>query len=419
MPTQDDDVAYTSETTAHFFRQTIFPRIAAYKANPSADFPFAKYFQCANKLDEKEAQVFLQTLESMYAEIKSFRAFELLEDKEQRSNFVVSHYSKILLSTASYLVDHFADLQAKDIFINDLVLLEATRMKEVQTLCATILAGQNLEKVVLVGDPLAQTPCTPISEISRSCALEGESLYNRLVRQGGKSEHVPAVAQTSMLGVVTLLSSSDGPKRHYFNPGFLSIWQCVDVGNYNGKGQQEPIPGVYNNLGEAEYIVAVYQYMRILGYDSQSISIVTPYNGQKHLLMDVLRTRCKLIGYPREVALLDDFQGWQNEFVLVSLVRSQGDFAEDTNVTDPRKLVAVVAGAQRGIYLFGSAKYFLNVGLACWQMLWNLSPDRDLQLYLGERRPDSTRKFKTGNVVTIKAPQEMMALTASLMQKLT
>ena len=355
----------------------------------------------------------------MYGEIKSFRAFELLEDKEQRSDFVVSHYSKVLLCSADYLVEHFKALKARDIYVNNVVVLEATRMKEVQTFGALAFAGANLEKVVFVGDPWTQTPTTPISWISKALTLEGDSIHNRLIREGGHCEDIPAVAQTSMLGVVSLMSNLSGPKRHYFNPGFLSIWQCVDVPQYQGVGQQEPIPGVFNNLGEAEYIVAVYQYMRVLGYNSQSISIVTPHNGQKHLIMDVLRTRCKHLGYPREVALLDAFQGWQNEFVLVSLVRSAGDFSQDSNVTDPRKLVSLFAGAQRGIYLFGSAKYFLSVGIACWQTLWNLSPDRDLQLYLGERQPDTTRKFKTGNVLPIKSAQDMMAVTSRLLSHAT
>ncbi len=44
------------------------------------------------------------------------------------------------------------------------------------------------------------------------------------------------------------------------------------------------------NLGEAEYVVAVYMYMRLLGYPAHSISILTTYNGQKSLLEDVINT---------------------------------------------------------------------------------------------------------------------------------
>lgn len=46
------------------------------------------------------------------------------------------------------------------------------------------------------------------------------------------------------------------------------------------------------NLGEAEFIVSVYQYMRLRGYPADKISILTTYNGQKALIRDVIEQRC-------------------------------------------------------------------------------------------------------------------------------
>ena len=42
------------------------------------------------------------------------------------------------------------------------------------------------------------------------------------------------------------------------------------------------------NLGEAEYLVSLYQYMRLRGYPADKISILTTYNGQKALIRDVV-----------------------------------------------------------------------------------------------------------------------------------
>jgi len=33
-------------------------------------------------------------------------------------------------------------------------------------------------------------------------------------------------------------------------------------------------------------------YMRLLGYPAEKITILTTYNGQKHLLRDVIAQRC-------------------------------------------------------------------------------------------------------------------------------
>ena len=59
-----------------------------------------------------------------------------------------------------------------------------------------------------------------------------------------------------------------------------------------GRGESEPVPHFYQNLGEAEYLVSVFQYMRLLGYPAEKISILTTYNGQKALLRDVIEQRC-------------------------------------------------------------------------------------------------------------------------------
>jgi intron-binding protein aquarius len=63
-------------------------------------------------------------------------------------------------------------------------------------------------------------------------------------------------------------------------------------------------------------VVAVYQYMRLLGYPADKISILTTYNGQQALLMDVLQHRCgwhPYFGMPSKVATVDQYQGQQND----------------------------------------------------------------------------------------------------------
>lgn len=69
---------------------------------------------------------------------------------------------------------------------------------------------------------------------------------------------------------------------------FITFMKCYDV----------------QNLAEAEYCVAVFMYMRLIGYPADKISILTTYNGQKHLIRDVINIRCAtnpLIGRPHKV----------------------------------------------------------------------------------------------------------------------
>jgi len=49
---------------------------------------------------------------------------------------------------------------------------------------------------------------------------------------------------------------------------------------------------ILQNLAEAEFAVGLFMYMRLQGYPPDKITILTTYNGQKHLIRDVLNKRC-------------------------------------------------------------------------------------------------------------------------------
>ena len=59
------------------------------------------------------------------------------------------------------------------------------------------------------------------------------------------------------------------------------------------------------NLAEAEYAVALFMFLRLQGYPPDRIAILTTYNGQKHLIRDVLARRCGrnlVFGLPEKVS---------------------------------------------------------------------------------------------------------------------
>ncbi len=66
-------------------------------------------------------------------------------------------------------------------------------------------------------------------------------------------------------------------------------------------------------------------YMRLMGYPGDKISILTTYNGQKHLIRDVVRQRWThnaMIGNPHKITTVDKYQGQQNDYIILSLVRT-------------------------------------------------------------------------------------------------
>lgn len=153
--------------------------------------------------------------------------------------------------------------------------------------------------------------------------------------------------------------TSTWPEFRKANAGLVWDYQLIDVGDFNGVGESEPSPYFYQNLAEAEYIVATFMYMRLVGYPAEKISILTTYNGQKHLIRDVIENRCAnnpMIGRPAKVTTVDRFQGQQNDFILLSLVRTK----TVGHIRDVRRLIVAMSRARLGLYIFGRIGLFQN-----------------------------------------------------------
>lgn len=157
------------------------------------------------------------------------------------------------------------------------------------------------------------------------------------------------------------------------NPGLVYDYQVINVPDFNGVGESQPSPFFYQNLAEAEYVVALFMYMRLLGYPAEKISMLTTYNGQKHLLRDVVNARlvlfaCKalflmfaliifsiidrcannpLIGRPHKITTVDKYQGQQNDYILLSLVKTNNV----GHLRDVRRLVVAMSRARLGMIM--------------------------------------------------------------------
>ena len=183
-------------------------------------------------------------------------------------------------------------------------------------------------------------------------------------------------------------------------------------------------------------MVAVYQYMRLCGYAAEDISILTTYNGQKHLIRDIVqqvRSReyqvpaCPLLrstfsvhllqrcspypffGNPAHITTVDRFQGQQNKYILLSLVRTKsvGHLRDARRLvvavrTNPKSRNAVMrhscfpsstpdtfqmSRAKLGLYVFGRVALFEQCAELSPVMSLLLKKPTKLQLVGGEHFP--------------------------------
>ena len=93
-------------------------------------------------------------------------------------------------------------------------------------------------------------------------------------------------------------------------------------------------------------------------YPAEKISILTTYNGQKFLLRDVIAQRCAhpMFGRPHKVTTVDKFQGQQNDYILLSLVRTKNV----GHLRDVRRLIVALSRARFGLYVFCRKSLFEN-----------------------------------------------------------
>ncbi len=152
----------------------------------------------------------------------------------------------------------------------------------------------------MIGDHHQLPPVVKNMAFQKFSNME-QSLFSRLVRLGVPTVDLDAQgrARPSIAALYNWRYKNLGNLPHVINDqsfleangGFSFEYQLINVQDFNGVGESQPSPFFYQNLAEAEYVVAVFMYMRLLGYPAKRISILTTYNGQKHLIRDVVRAR--------------------------------------------------------------------------------------------------------------------------------
>ena len=464
------DAAYTCETAGYFFLYHVLSKWEAFQAELSllseeqktssfvaARFPFTAFFaqDLGRELFIQESS-FEEALEvasgcfryirRIFTQIDEFRAFEMLRPGPDRANYLLVREAKIIAMTCTHAALKRQELVQLAFQYDNILMEEAATILEIETFLPLLLQnpqfGHNrLKRWIMIGDHHQLPPVIKNGAFGRFSNME-QSLFARFVRLG-----VPTItldrqgrSRASICGLWSWRYDGLGNLRHveqleefrrtnpgkcflfakkflvltfyfHFFLGFLHDFQLVNVEDFNGVGESEPAPHFYQNLAEAEYIVATFMYMRLLGYPAERITILTTYNGQKHLLRDVVEQRCAsnpFIGRPAKVTTVDKFQGQQSDYVLLSLVRTKGAVG---HVRDIRRLTVAMSRARLGLYVFARERLFSG----CYELARTfalLKQDRptSLQLIPGETFFDeSLDRSQNPEVKEIASMAEMVA----------
>lgn len=272
----------------------------------------------------------------IFTELADVRPFEILRRDRDRSNYLLIKEARIIAMTSTHAAMRRQEIASLGFHYDNVVMEEAAQITEIENFIPLALQNPKkgempLQRVILCGDHFQNSPVIQNLAFRQYANLE-QSLFSRLVRLGVPTINLdqqgrarPSIAalyswRYENLGNLPLVSSL--PEFQAANAGFKYDYQFIQVNDYKGKGESEPTPHFIQNLGEAEYAVAIYQYMRLLGYPAEKISILATYAGQRALIKDVLTHRCAknpLFGLPKIVTTVDKYQGEQNDCTYFNL----------------------------------------------------------------------------------------------------
>ncbi|RDY09866.1 Intron-binding protein aquarius, partial [Mucuna pruriens] len=403
-----EDVGYTCETAGYFWLLHVYSRweqfLAACAENKEKStfvrdrFPFKEFFSDTPhpvftgesfEKDMRAAMGCFRHLKTMFQELEECRAFELLKSTADRANYLMTKQAKIVAMTCTHAALKRKDFLQLGFKYDNLLMEESAQILEIETFIPMLLQRQEdgharLKRCILIGDHHQLPPVVKNMAFQKYSHMD-QSLFTRFVRLGipyielnAQGRARPSIAKLynwRYRDLGDLPSVKEEVIFNRANAGFAYDYQLVDVPDYLGKGETTPSPWFYQNEGEAEYVVSVYIYLRLLGYPANKISILTTYNGQKLLIRDVINRRCvpyDFIGPPCKVTTVDKFQGQQNDFILLSLVRTR--FVG--HLRDVRRLVVAMSRARLGLYVFCRRSLF--------EQCYELQPTFQLLL----KRPD-------------------------------
>jgi len=414
----DGSSSYTCETAEYFRKLHIERKKSKFETEAeiagltlendavSKLFPFKKYFkkECVTL---NEASVFFNAIDNIFSELAEYRPFELLRSQRQRSDYLINKQARVVAMTCTHAAIARSNLIRLGFEYDNIVMEESGQMLEIETFIPMLLQKgssdesisrrSRLKRVCMLGDHNQLPPVVKNTSFTKYSNLD-QSMFARLIRLG-----IPYIqldkqgrARPEIMDLYGWRYKNLGNLSHVIhskeylsaNPGLLHTFQVVDVPDFQGKGETTPNPYYYQNLGEAEYVVALFQYMVLIGYPQDKISILTTYNGQRELITDIISQRCGpgtlLAGLkPKAISTVDQYQGQQNDFILLSLVRTK----TVGHLRDIRRLVVAVSRARLGLYIFCRQELFGRCHELKNTMHQFNNKSTKLNLILGEKYP--------------------------------
>ena len=230
------------------------------------------------------------------------------------------------------------------------IVEEAAEVLESHIVSALNAGTQHL---ILIGDHKQLRPKPNEYELAKKYNLD-ISLFERLIRNGFPHATLeyqhrmrPEIAELVKPHIYSVLSNHPSVEKYENVRGVSTNLFFI---KHETKEKEDENLMSHSNVHEASYLVSLCRYLLQQCYIPQQITILVTYSGQL-LTIRKLMPRSEFEGV--RVSTVDNFQGEENDIILLSLVRSNSEknvgFLREEN-----RVCVALSRARQGFYCIGN-----------------------------------------------------------------
>lgn len=324
-----------------------------------------------------------------------------------RVAFIEADEIEVVGCTATGLLKHRVLLSSLRPQI--LLIEEAAEIREGDTIAGLFLS---VEHLILLGDHQQLQPHASLTELSRDPYRINISMFERLIKLGvphhtllQQRRMIPRLREIVQLFYPDLVDAPTIAKLPTKVPGVAEPlwWFQHDWPESPGFSDGNSV----QNYAEARMVVLFVQYLvQCQNVKPDRITLLTYYRGQLDLLNRELANNPRLAALETDWAVrtVDGFQGEENDFILLSLVR--GPNGKAGFLTQENRAIVGLSRARLGMYIFGHKDVLLKNELRreTWaKVVQGMKGNQGKSLPLC---PDP----ETGEVVHVARPDQLKSL---------
>ncbi|KAK3584660.1 hypothetical protein CHS0354_001239 [Potamilus streckersoni] len=230
-----------------------------------------------------------------------------------------------------------------------IVVEEAAEVLEAHVI-TTLSSG--CEHLILIGDHKQLKPNPTVFRLAKDYNLD-LSLFERMIKNDMKWDclHLQHRMRPDIADLVRhiypSLEDHDSVRNTELIKGVSSFMYFID---HSFPEQHDEDQKSHLNTYEAEYIVALCRYLLQQGYEPSQITVLTLYSGQLFCLRKLM-PKSAFEGV--RVTVVDNYQGEENDIIILSLVRSNKE-GHIGFLSIENRICVALSRAKKGFYVIGN-----------------------------------------------------------------